>query len=79
MNIHIHTIETGNQCRDHQKQGNSGHTLHDYVQIVGNNRSKGIHRTAQDITIDSGGVLSLPQFDLHIFYQIGIEKFPLAF
>ena len=38
MNIHIHDIETGNQCRKHQDDGQTCHTFHDRIHIIGDNR-----------------------------------------
>ena len=34
MNIHIHAIETGNQCRKHQDDGEACHTFHDRIHII---------------------------------------------
>ena len=34
VNIHIHAVETGYQCRYHERDGKARHTFHDSVHIV---------------------------------------------
>ena len=68
MNIHIHTIETGNQCREHQDDGQTCHAFHDRIHVIGDNGGKSIHRSRENITVNIHRVECLFQLDNHIFH-----------
>ena len=72
VNIHVHTVETGNQRRHHQDDGETGHAFHDGVHVVGDNGREGIHRTRKDVTVDVHLVVSLFQFDEHVIGQFRV-------
>lgn len=74
MDIHIHSVETGYQCRDHQCNGKAGHAFHDGIHVVGDDRGKGVHRSGEDIAVDIHGIKCLFQLDNHVFYQFLVQK-----
>lgn len=74
MDIHIHPVETGYQCRDHQRNGKAGHAFHDGIHVVGDDGGKGVHRSGEDIAVDVYGIKCLFQLDNHVFYQFLVQK-----
>ena len=59
MNIHIHAVETGYQCRYHERDGKARHAFHDSIDVVGNNGGKSIHRSCQDVAVNVYGIVCL--------------------
>ena len=72
-NGHIHSIETGNQRREHQYDGNRGHALHDSIQVVRNHSAQSFRRSGKDVAIDIHSIIGLSQFYSHIFHQLFVD------
>ena len=47
----VHTVQTRHQGRHHQYDGHQSQALNDHIQVIGDDRSIGLHRTIQDIGI----------------------------
>ena len=59
VNIYIHAIETGYQCRNHQRNGKACHSFHDGIHVVGDNGGKGIHGSREDVAVNIHRVVCL--------------------
>lgn len=56
MNLHIHAIEAGNQCRKHQDYRQPCHAFHDCIHIIRDNRDEGIHCSRENVNV--AGIIS---------------------
>ena len=66
----IHAIEAKDDVRNRHDDRDDGQHLHDDVEVVGNDRCKGIHRTGKDVGIDVTHLDRLVDLDQHIIQQI---------
>ena len=70
--IHIHSIKTEYHIRQSHHDGQCGQHLHHDVQVVGNDRCKGVHRVGKDVCIDRTHLDCLLDLDDNIFQKLFI-------
>ena len=64
--IDIHAIEAGNERGYHEDNREAGHTLHDGIDIVGDDGSKSIHCPGEDVAVNVYHIVRLSQLDHHV-------------
>jgi len=65
--VNIHAIETGDERRHHENDGNDGQEAHGVVQVVGNDRAISFHRAIENVGVRVGHFERLPIVDDDIF------------
>ena len=73
VHVHVHAVEAGDECGDHQHDAEAGHALHDGVDVVRDDGGEGIHRARQDVAVDVDGVDRLLQLDEHVVQQSHVQ------
>ena len=66
----IHTVDAAYDVWNHHYNCETGQKFHDSVHVVGDDGSKGVHGSGQDITVDVGHADGLPVFGDRVLQQV---------
>ena len=69
----VHTIETGDERREHQHDIDRREVTHCGIHVVVDDALIGVHRRLQNVGVDVGSLACLRHLDAHIFDKVGIQ------
>lgn len=70
--VYVHAPKAGDKRRNTDDERDHRQQFHDDIHVVGDDRSKGVHRARQNAAVNVTHLYGLGIFDDHVVVQIGV-------